>query len=118
MACEIAKIHKAVITAVHVIEIPFSMPLETSLYHRSIIAESILTRVEAIGREFNIKIKLRIINSRSVDGAIIELLEKEDFDLLVLGNTVRSSGITKGPGAIVDKILKSSPAPVWICFNT
>ncbi|MGE0197857.1 MAG: amino acid permease [Simkaniaceae bacterium] len=118
MACEIAKVHGADVTAIHVVEVPFSLPLETPLYHRTVVAESILKRAEAIGREFNIAMKLRVVNARTVDGAILELIEKEHFDLLVLGTMITGSGATKGYGAVVEKILKSSRCPVWICCST
>ena len=117
MACEIAKLHGADVTAIHVVEIPFSLPLETPLYHRTMVAESILKRAEAIGREFNMGLKLRIVNARTVDSAILELIEKEHFDLLVLGAKMTGSGTTKGAGPVVEKILKSAPCPVWICSS-
>jgi len=117
MACEIAKIHGAKVTALHVIEVPFSLPLETPLYHRTIVAESILKRAEAIGREFNVKMDLKVINSRAVDVAITDLIEKEEYDLLVMGTTMTKSGTAKGYGAVVEKILKNAACPVWLCFS-
>ena len=117
MACEIAKVHGAEVTAIQVVEVPFSLPLETPLYHRTVVAESILKRAEAIGREFDVAMKLRLVNSRSVDMAILELIEKEHYDLLVLGTVMTSGGATKGYGAIVEKILKGAACPVWICCS-
>jgi len=114
LACEIAKVHGADVTAIHVVEVPFSLPLETPLYHRTVVAESILNRAEAIGREFNVVMKLRVVNARSVDSAILELIEKEQFDLLVLGTMV---SVTKGYGTVVEKIIKSATCPVWICCS-
>ena len=114
MACEIAKIHGASVTAVHVVEVPFSLPLETPLYHRTVVATSILKRAEAIGREFNIGMKLRVVHARTVDAAIFELIEKEGFDLLVMGTVLSSTGVSKGYGAVVERILKSSKCPVWL----
>lgn len=117
MACEIAKVHGARVTALHVIEVPFSLPLETPLYHRSIVAESILKRAEAIGREFNVGMTLKVINARAVDAAILEFIEKEAFDLLVMGTTMTKGGGSKGLGGVVERILKTAPCPVWLCFS-
>ncbi|MCB1110354.1 MAG: universal stress protein [Chlamydiia bacterium] len=117
MACEIAKIHGADVTAVHVIEVPFSLPLETPLYHRTVVASSILKRAEAIGREFNIGMKLRVVHARTVDAAILELIEKEEFDLLVMGTVVTAAGVSKGYGAVVERVLRGSTCPVWICCS-
>jgi APA family basic amino acid/polyamine antiporter len=117
MACEIAKVHGADVTAVHVVEVPFSLPMETPLYHRNVVASSILKRAEAIGREFNIGMKLRVVHARTVDAAILELIEKEGYDLLVMGTVVTATGVSKGYGAVVERILKGSTCPVWICCS-
>ncbi|QVL54870.1 MAG: universal stress protein [Simkaniaceae bacterium] len=117
MACEIAKVHGADVTAVHVIEVPFSLPLETPLYHRTVVASSILNRAEAIGREFNIGMKLRVVHARTVDTAILELIEKEEYDLLVMGTVLSAAGASKGYGAVVERVLKGSACPVWICCS-
>ncbi|MCB1115629.1 MAG: universal stress protein [Chlamydiia bacterium] len=113
MACEMGRLHGAKVTAVHVVEVPFSVPLETPLPHRMVVAESILKRAEAIGREFHVGLKLRIVQARTVDAAILELIEKEGFDLLVMGALV-SSGSGKGYGSVVERVLKESSCPVWI----
>ena len=118
MACEIAKVHGADVTAIHVIEVPFSLPLETPLYHRTVVASSILNRAEAIGREFNIGMKLRVIHARTIDTAILELIENQEYDLLVIGTVLSAAGVSKGYGAIVERILKGSTCPVWICCST
>lgn len=117
MACEIAKVHGADVTAVHVLEVPFSLPLETPLYHRTVVASSILNRAEAIGREFNIGMKLRVVHARTIDTAILELIEKEECDLLVMGTVLSASGAAKGYGAVVERVLKGSTCPVWICCS-
>ncbi len=117
MACEIAKVHGADVTAVHVIEVPFSLPLETPLYHRTVVASSILNRAEAIGREFNVGMKLRVVHARTVDTAILELIKKEEYDLLVMGTVLSAAGTSKGYGAVVERVLKGSACPVWICCS-
>jgi len=114
MACEIAKIHGADVTAVHVVEVPFSLPLETPLHHRTVVASSILKRAEAIAREFHVGLKLKVVHARTVDVAILELIEKENFDLLVMGAVVSPSGTSKGYGAVAERVLKSSTCPVWV----
>ena len=118
MACEIAKVHGAKVTAVHVIEVPFSLPLETTLLnHRAAKAHSILERAEAIGREFNIGMKLRVIHARSVEKAILDLIEKEEFDLLVMGTINSPNGVSRGYGALAERVIKGSTCPVWICCH-
>ena len=119
MACEIAKLHGAQVTALHVIEVPFSVPLDTPMYHRSVVAESVLKRAEAIGREFKVVMKLKVIHARSIDKAILEMSEEEHFDLIVLGASISKGGATaKGLGAVTEKILRESICPIWINLST
>ena len=116
MACEIARIHGAKVTALHVMEVPFSLSLESSLNERTALAESILSRADAIGREFHIGMHLRMIIARSIDSAILNLVDYEKFDLIVMGTQISKGGTSKGYGGVVEKVLKKAPCPVWLCF--
>lgn len=117
MACEIAKVHKGEVTAINIIEVPFSVSIDSPLHYRTVVAESVLKRAEAIGREFNVTMGLRVIKSRSISQAILELIEQEEYDLLVLGAVITPSGSTKGFGAVTDDILRDSTCPVLVCYN-
>lgn len=111
MACEIAKFHKATIMAVHVIELPTSIPLDISAPHRIAQAEEALKRASAIAGEFNVDMELSIIRSRSLADTIVELAEKNKYDLIVLGSDKK----IKGMGAFTDHILRHAPCRVWVC---
>ncbi len=111
MACEIAKFHHATITAVHVIELPTSIPLDIEAPHRTAQAEEALKRASAIASEFGIDMELNIIRSRSLADSVVELAEKGKYDLIVLGSDKK----TKGMGAMADQILRNAPCRVWVC---
>ncbi len=117
MACEIAKMHNAKITALQVIEIPSSFPLDIQIPHRMMVSEAILKRVEAIAREIGVEIELSIMRSRSIPDTILEVAKRGKYDLLVLG-ALRSSQEpkTKGMG-FTDKLLRKSSCRVWICAS-
>jgi basic amino acid/polyamine antiporter, APA family len=118
MACEIAKLHGARISAVYVLDVPYSMPLDSNLAHRELIAESILKRTEAIAREFGVGITLQILRARSIPTAILESLAQSKYDLLVLGAMKsRDEAAHKGLGAITEKILREAPCRVWVCAS-
>jgi basic amino acid/polyamine antiporter, APA family len=118
MACEIAKMHNAKVTALQVIEIPSSLPLDIQIPHRMMLAEAILKRAEAIAREIGVEIELTIVRSRSMPDTILEVTKKGKYDLLVLG-ALKSSREPKGKGmsAITDKILRRAPCRVWVCAS-
>lgn len=118
MACQLAKMHGAKLTAVTIIEVAPSIPLDTPLPHRTLLAESVLRRAEAIAREFNVDFDYQIIRARSTPQAIIELSKQEKYDLLVLGSfQSRDEMSQKGLGATTDKVLKEADCRVWICTN-
>jgi basic amino acid/polyamine antiporter, APA family len=117
MACEIAKIHGAKVTALQVIEIPSSLPLDIQAPHRMALSEAILKRAEAVARDVGIDIELVVVRSRSIPDTILEVAKKGKYDLLVLG-ALRSSKEPKTKGmSITDKILRKSSCRVWICAS-
>ncbi len=117
LACEIARIHKAEVTALHIIDVPFSLPLSDPKEEAHVEGDIILQQAEAVGREFNIPMNLKVVHARGVDRAILELVESGEFDLLVMGGHVSVSGTSQGLGAITEEILRSSPIPVWVSFG-
>ncbi len=116
IACEIAKIHKAEVKAIHVLEIPFTLPLDTSLYHRTMVAETILKRAEAIGREFGVGMDVELIRARSISKAIVEIAENAPFDLIVIGATTSRNGSVV-IGSLLQDVLTHASSRVWICMG-
>lgn len=118
MACEIAKLHGAKITMVHVIEVPPSLPLDAQLAHRILLAKVTLKRAEAIAREFGLDVHLELIRARSVSSALLDLLEERKPDLLVIGSMKTSAEAnTKGLGSITEKVLRATGCRVWVCAS-
>jgi len=117
LACEIARIHKADVTALHIIDVPFSLPLGDPDEQRTVEGDIILQQAEAVGREFNIPMNLKIVYARGVDRAILELVETGKYDLLVMGGHIGITGQTHGLGTVTEEILRESKIPVWVSFG-
>jgi len=118
MACELAKLHGANITALHVIEVPPSLPLDDVLLARLSTAELILKRAEAIAREEHVSVELKTVFSRSIASAILEVLKGNHFDHLVLGTTKKSHrGRLKGLGPVTERLVREANCRVWICCS-
>lgn len=116
MACEIAKLHKAKLTLLQVIELPFSIPLDSTLSNRIHTAEAILKTAEAIALDMELVVELQILRARSTADAILELLHTGAYDLLVLGILKPSNTTThKGVSLLTERILRESPCRVWVC---
>lgn len=118
MACEIAKLHNATVTALQIIEVPASLPLDMNMPQRMVLAEAILKRAQAIALELEVKIELEILRSRSLPDTILEVAEKGEFDLIVLGamKSVRDPK-ARGMGVIAEKVMRKAPCRVWVCAD-
>jgi basic amino acid/polyamine antiporter, APA family len=114
LACEIAKVHGATVTAIHLIEVPFSLPLDQVLPYRTLIGNSILQRAQAIAQEFGVDIETELIRARSIEDKILSYLSEQHFDLLVLGAMKSPTDPHAGIGIITERILKRSPCRVFI----
>lgn len=118
MACEIARMHKAEVTAVTVVEVPFSLPLIAPAYKRPASVETLLKETEAVGREFHVGMELKIIHARSVEQAVLEMIVEGEYDLLVLGATINRGGSAQSVSPKTDSIIRHCPCPVWVCFSS
>lgn len=110
IGCNLAKMYDAELTVVHVVEVSYMMPINTSLLQREAYSEAVLNRAQAIGIEKKIKMEVRQIRSRSVAKTISDLIEKENFDLLVIGSHKAHS-----LGPVTEKILHNAKCRIWIC---
>lgn len=113
-ACEIAKLHGAKVTAVYLVRVPLSLPIDAPLPYRLVVAESVLNRAEAIAREFGVEIETQILRCRQYDISILQYLEEEHFDLLVLSSLKSKEKPEAGLDSLTERILKKSPCRVLI----
>ena len=107
----LAKAYDAVLVVVHIIEVPVMLPLSTNLLQREVYSSQVLSRAKAIALEKGVRVETRTLRSRSVKKSIVDIGNKEDFDLIVLGSQNKHIA-----GAIVDYVtsnIKSSR--VWVC---
>lgn len=118
MACEIAKVHKAKITAFQVVEIPSSLPLDIDMPHRMAFGGAILKRAQAIAQDIGVDMDIKLVRSRSRIDAILDEATKGRYDLLILGSLQSGHGSKeKGIGNITKTILRKAPCRVWICAS-
>lgn len=84
-AFQLAKVHGAQVTAVYVLEVPTAMPMHAPLEKRELQAAAALKRADAVAREYNLTIEMEIVRARSIETAILNLIERQHFDLVVIG---------------------------------
>ena len=83
-ACQLAKNSHAKITAVFVIEVPIAMPMHAPLHPRVEMAKAGLKRAEAIAREYDVPVELKVIRARNLEKALQELSEAQHYDLVIV----------------------------------
>ena len=110
VVCGVAKKFDAELTVLHVVEIPYMLPISTSISQLDSLQDSVLKRAEAVGLEQGIKVDVRTIRARSVTQTVTDLIENEEFDLLVIENTV-----TQEIGSMIQKLVSQVKCRVWIC---
>ena len=115
LACELAKRHDAHVTAVYVIEVPYSMPIDTSLKIPEERGEAALKCAEAIAREYRLTIDLELLRSRSLEEAYLNLIEYKHYDLVIIGAAPNEIDEPGAFGYRAKKIFSEAPCRVWFC---
>jgi len=117
MACELAQLYKAELTAIHIIEVPFSMSIETPLYYKMQEAEASIKRAEAIARDVGVKIELDIIRSRSIAKAIVDIAKEGEYDLIIIGSLMPEKHVFFSPlSPVAEEVIKAAPCKVLVAY--
>jgi APA family basic amino acid/polyamine antiporter len=114
-AFQLATSFKAEVTIVHVMEIPFALPIHIPMPKRERLGEAALKRAEAIAGEYALKIHMKLIRARSTERALLHLIEHGEYDMVVLG--VGKNEIKKQSDFVsqAKKFLKDAPCRVLFC---
>jgi APA family basic amino acid/polyamine antiporter len=110
IGCNLAKLYDAELTIIHVVEIPYMLPIDAPVLEKEAYSEAVLNRAQAIAIEKHVNVQVKMVRARSVVKAILDLVEKEGTDLLVLGSKHQSA-----LGSLTEKLLEKVPCRVWIC---
>jgi APA family basic amino acid/polyamine antiporter len=114
-AARLAKLHGADITALHVIEIPPSLPLDTFFPEKLSLADSIMEQSQAIGREYEVPIEAQVKQARFAGETVVEMAKEGGYDLVILGGASRPAAPARLLlGSTVDYVLQNAPCRVWV----
>lgn len=115
VACELAKMHHSKIVALHVIDVPYSMPLDSVIPHRLELSSMVLKTAEAIGLDMGVTMELEIVHARSISDAIADVLSRDGFDLLLLETTKAHEKGGLAMGSLLNDIVRKAKCRTWIC---
>ncbi len=115
LVAEIARQSKADMTAVHVVEIAWSQPLDADIAGRSESAQQILDLAEAVAEQSKVSLEPVLLQARDVGAALVDEAIERSADLLVVGLPYRTRfGGDFAIGRTIPYVLKNAPCAVWV----
>ncbi len=113
LACTLAKTKfRPSITALHVIEVERSLPLEAEIESEVEKAESIMNAATRRIEKAGCAAEIDIIQAREVGPAIVQVAQEIKADLIVLGVAYKTHFGEYWMGHVAPYILKNSPCRV------
>ncbi|MEN9344461.1 MAG: hypothetical protein RLZZ453_1248 [Chlamydiota bacterium] len=114
-ACQVAKLHKAKLKALYLLEVPLTLPIDIAMTHRIAVAQAILKKLEAISSEMGVDVDTEIVRARSAQEAVLEEATRQGSDLILLGAFRINSRLQKKELTFpIEEILKKAPCRVFV----
>jgi nucleotide-binding universal stress UspA family protein len=106
---------KAEIIAVHVVEIDWTLPLDSDIASRSEEIQRVLDSAEAVAEASKVTLEPVLLQARDVGAAIVDEAVERGADLLVVGLPYRKRfGGEFAIGRTIPYILQNAPSAVWV----
>jgi nucleotide-binding universal stress UspA family protein len=112
--CEIARRSHASVAALHVIEVPRSLPLEAELPAEFERGETILADAEALGRRHDVHLDGRILQARNAGVAVVDEAAALQADAIVIGLDYHRPYGKFELGQLPQYVLENARALVWL----
>jgi nucleotide-binding universal stress UspA family protein len=114
-ACELARTTKGKLTAVHVVEVGWNLPLDADVAGRSEEAQRVLDLVEATAETERMTIETILLQARDVGAALVDEASEREADVLILGLPYRKRfGGDFAIGRTVPYVLKNAACAVMV----
>jgi nucleotide-binding universal stress UspA family protein len=115
LVAELARLSKAEIIAVHVVEIDWTLPLDADVAGASEEAQRVLDLAEGVAEASKLKFEPVLLQARDVGAALVDEAVEREVDLLVLGLPYKKRfGGDFAIGRTIPYVLKSAPCAVWV----
>ena len=115
LVAEHARLTKAELIGVHVVEIDWSLPLDADIAGRSEEVQRVLDSAEAIADQMRQPLEPVLLQARDVGAALVDEATERDADLLVVGLPYRKRfGGDFAIGRTIPYVLKNAPCAVWV----
>lgn len=113
-ACETARKTKASVSAVYVIEVPRSQPLDADLVAEGQRGEEILERAETLAATHDVRLDGDLLQARQAGHVIIDEAIERGADAIVIGLAYHRPYGRFELGSLAEYILEHAPGFVWL----
>ena len=115
LVSEMARGSKAELIAIHVVEIDWTLPLDSDIAGRSEEVQRVLDMAEEVAEASKLTLEPVLLQARDVGAAIIDESTERGADLLVVGLPYRKRfGGEFALGRTIPYILQNAPCAVWV----
>lgn len=115
LVADMARIHKAELIGVHIVEIDWSMPLDMDVAGRSEEIQQVLDLAEGTAESAGVKLESVLLQARDVGAALVDEAVERNADLLVVGLAFKTKfGGDFAMGRTIPYVLKNAPCAVWV----
>jgi len=115
LTASLARLQRAELVGVHVVEIDWTLPIDADVAGRSEEAQRVLDMAERTAEEVGQKLQPVLLQARDVGAALVDEASERDADLLVLGLPYRKKfGGDFAIGRTIPYVLKNAPCAVWV----
>ena len=115
LASEIARVSKAKVQALYVIEVKRELPLDAEISQETSRAEKVLRHLEQLGKEEKCSVEATILQARDAGPAVIQEAVGKGVDLIVMPMSYKKRFGSFTLGDTIPYILKNAPCQVILC---
>lgn len=115
LAADIARVSKAELVGVHVVEIDWTLPLDADVAGGSEDAQRVLDIAEATAEAGGHSLEPVLLQARNVGAAIVDEASERGADVIIAGLPFRRRfGGEFAIGTTIPYILRNAPCAVWV----
>jgi nucleotide-binding universal stress UspA family protein len=115
LACGTARVSKAQVFVIHVIEVKRTLPLDAELQDEAERGEDLLNQAEQVAEGLGLSVHTDLLQARDVGPAIVDEILERGIDLVVMGMSYKKRFGEFDLGATLPYVLKHAPCRVWVC---
>ena len=115
LAGEIARVNKARVHALYVIEVKRELPLDAEVSQETSKAEKVLHHLEQLGKELKCSVEASLLQARDVGPAVVQEAVERGAEFIVMQMPYKKRFGSFTLGDTIPYILKNAPCQVIMC---